>query len=199
MYAPERVVLSIMVLVAAYQVVVGLEGNDSLVTTYYTIAFGVLVIAGILLILFGFEILENPMVVVVAALLPLSLSLGLMLRYLPEFHIIYMIFSILGLLLILITRYYFKSKIATIVLATVHGIAGLVIFILPTSLSIRGITSPAFSFVGIGGALMGLVGLLLAFLRAGKPILPKEAVYTVLPGLLLVITVAFVIGMAAER
>ncbi len=74
----------------------------------------------------------------------------------------------------------------------------MVIFILPISLSIKGVTSPLFSFVGIGGALIGVGGLLLAFLKAGKPILPKELIYSVLPCLLLVMTIAFAVGMAAE-
>jgi len=168
------------------------------VTIYYTIAFGILVITGLLLIIFGFEILDNSTVVVVAALLPLSLSSGLIYRYLPNLHIGYLIFAVIGLLLILITRYYIKGKIATIVLAIVHGIAGMVIFILPISLSIKGVTTPLFSFVGIGGALIGVGGLLLAFLKAGNPILSKDLIYSVLPGLLLVMTIAFVVGMAAE-
>jgi hypothetical protein len=194
----DRLLLLIAGLTAAYQVVGGMEGYNGLITFYYTIAFGVLVIASLLLMLFGFEILDNPMVVVVAALLPLSLSLGLISRHLPDFHVIYLIFGIAGLLLILITRYYLTGEIATIVLATIHGVAGMVIFILPITLSIKGVVSPLFSFVGIGGGLIGVGGLLLAFLKAGKPILSRDIIYNILPGLLLLMTVAFVIGMATQ-
>lgn len=196
--ALDRILLLIAGLTAAYQVVAGLDGYDVLVTTYYTIAFGVLVISCIILLLFGFDILDNPLIVMVAALLPLSLSLGLISRHLPGFSTSYLIFSIMGLLLIMITRYYSAGKIATTVLAIVHGVAGMVIFTLPISLSIKGLVSPLFSFVGIGGALIGIGGLLLAFLKAGKPILSREFIYSVLPGLLLLMTIAFVVGMAAE-
>ena len=196
--ALDRLLLLMTSLIAAYQVVAGMDGCCIAVTIFYTIAFGVLVITGLLLIIFGFEILDNSMVVVVAALLPLSLSSGLIYRYIPGLYMVYLIFAVMGLLLILVTRYYTGGKIATIVLAIVHGVAGMVIFILPISLSIKGVTSPLFSFVGIGGALIGVGGLLLAFLKAGKPILPKELIYSVLPCLLLVMTIAFVVGMAAE-
>ena len=196
--ALDRLLLLITGLIAAYQVVAGMDTCCVAVTIYYTIAFGILVITGLLLIIFGFEILDNATVVVAAALLPLSLSSGLIYRYLPNLHMVYLIFAVVGFLLILFTRYYIKGRIATIILAIVHGIAGMVIFILPISLSIKGVSTPLFSFVGIGGALIGVGGLLLAFLKAGKPILSKELIYSVLPGLLLVMTIAFVVGMAAE-
>jgi len=197
--AMDRLLLLITGLIAAYQVVAGMDGCCVAVTIYYSTAFGILLITGLLLIIFGFEILDNSTVVVVAALLPLSLSTGLIARYLPDLHIGYLVFAVMGLLLILVTRYYIGGKIATIVLAIVHGVAGMVIFILPISLSIQGVTPSLFSFVGIGGALIGLGGLLLAFLKAGKPILSKDLIYSILPGLLLVMTIAFVVGMAAER
>ncbi|MBW1707905.1 MAG: hypothetical protein JRJ86_22560 [Deltaproteobacteria bacterium] len=196
--ALDRLLLLITGLIAAYQVVAGMDGCCVMVTIYYTIAFGVLVLTGLLLIIFGFEILDNLTVVVAAALLPLSLSSGLIYRYIPGLHIVYLIFAVAGLLLILVTRYYIGGKIATIVPAIVHGVAGMVIFILPISLSIKGLAPPLFSLVGIGGALIGVGGLLLAFLKAGKPILSKELIYSILPGLLLVMTIAFVVGMAAE-
>jgi len=197
--AMDRILLLLTGLIAAYQVVAGMSGCCAVVIIYFTIAFGILLITGLLLIIFGFEILDNSIVVVVAALLPLSLSSGLIARYLPDVHIVYLVFAVMGLLLILVTRYYVGGKIATISLAVVHGVAGMVIFILPISLSIKGVSTPLFSLVGIGGALIGVGGLLLAFLKSGKPILSKDLIYSILPGLLLVMTIAFVVGMAAEQ
>jgi hypothetical protein len=46
----------------------------------------------------------------------------------------------------------------------------------------------------VGGALIGLGGLLLSFLKAGKPILSRETIFKVLPGLLLLMTACFVAG-----
>jgi hypothetical protein len=192
----DRILLLVMCLLAAYQVVVGVEGLDGLPTWSYTAAFGVLLIAGLLLIIFGFEILESPLVVVVAAIIPLSLSLGLVSQYLPGRAVEFAVFTIGGFLAILITRYLTPGRIATLVLAVVHGVAGLVIFGLPVYLSLTGVTPVGFVFVGVGGALIGVGGLLLAFMRTGKPILSQKTIYRILPGLLLLTTGAFVAGMA---
>jgi hypothetical protein len=169
------------------------------VTIYYTIAFGVLVVAGLLLMIFGLDALDNSTVVVALPLLPLSLSSGLIYRYIPDLRIVYLIFAVAGLFVILVTRYYIGGKIATIVLGIVHGVAGLVVTILPVVLSTTGMKPPLFSFVGIGGVLIAVGGLLLAFLKVGKPILSKELIYSVLPCLLMVMTIAFVVGMAAGQ
>jgi len=42
--------------------------------------------------------------------------------------------------------------------------------------------------------LIGVGGLLLSFLKAGKPILSREMILKILPGLLLLMTLCFVIG-----
>jgi hypothetical protein len=60
----------------------------------------------------------------------------------------------------------------------------------------QGITNRGFIFVGIGGALIGIGGLLLSFLKTGRPILSRDAILTVLPGLLMLMTIAFVAGFA---
>jgi hypothetical protein len=192
----DRILLLVTGLLSAYQIAVGIEGLGSLAVTCYTIAFGVLLVASLILIILGFEALESPLVVVIAALIPLSLSLGLISQYVPTYEIGYMVFAIIGFLAIVVTRYLTPGKIATIALAFVHGSAGLVIFALPIVLSIQSKTRPGFVLVGIGGGLIGIGGLLLAFLRAGRPLLSAKTIYTVLPVLLLLMTVAFVAGLA---
>ena len=71
----DRILLLLTALLAAYQVAVGIEGLDSFAILCYTIAFGVLLVACLLLIILGFEILESPLVVIVSSIIPLSLSL----------------------------------------------------------------------------------------------------------------------------
>jgi hypothetical protein len=126
----------------------------------------------------------------------LSLSLGLVWEYLPGWRTPYLIFVVVGFLAVTITRYATSGKTASFTLMPVHGIAGLLIFGLPIILALRGTASAGFALVGIGGALIGVGGLLLAFLKAGKPILPGNTILTVLPGLLLLMTAAFVAGFA---
>ena len=191
----DRILLLLTGLLAAYQVAVGIEGLSTLPTLAYTIAFGVLLVAGLLLIILGFEVLDAPVVVIVSTIIPLSLSLGLVWQHLPAWHTPYLVFAILGFLAIILTRSVpIHSKLPTIVLALVHGIAGMIIFLLPVILAIRGAAQPLFALVGVGGALIGIGGLLLSFLKAGRPILSRQTILKVLPGLLLMMTICFVLG-----
>lgn len=193
---PDRILLLVTGLLAAYQIVVGIEGLVTMAMWAYTIAFGVLLVAGLLLIILGFEILDSPLVVIVSTIIPLSLSLGLVWEYLPGWRTPYLIFAIAGFLAVAFTRYATPGKTASFTLMPVHGIAGLLIFGLPILLALRGDASAGFAWVGIGGALIGVGGMLLAFLKAGKPILPRNTILAVLPGLLLLMTAAFVAGFA---
>jgi hypothetical protein len=87
-----------------------------------------------------------------------------------------------------------QNKAPTVIIALVHGIAGLTIFLLPSVLAANGAMKPAFALVGLGGALIGLGGLLLSFLKAGRPIVPRETIFKIFPGLLMLTTAAFVAG-----
>jgi hypothetical protein len=68
------------------------------------------------------------------------------------------------------------------------------IFLLPIILSAQGQVMPLFSLVGVGGALIGLAGLLLSFLKTGKPILSRDTIMRLFPMLLLLTTALFVAG-----
>lgn len=193
----DRMLLLMTGLLAAYQVAVGINDFATLPILAYTITFGVLLIAGLLLIILGFEGLDEPIVVVVSTLIPLSLSLGLVWQHLPTLGSPYLAFALIGLLAITLTRTIpMPDKVSMIVLAIVHGVAGLTIFLLPIWLALQGVMGAAYSLVGAGGALIGIGGLLLSFLKAGKPILPREAILKILPGLLLLMTGCFVAGFA---
>jgi hypothetical protein len=193
----NRILLLITCLLAAYQVVVGIDGLERIPTIAYTIAFGILLVAGLLVIILGYDVLDSPVVVIVSTMIPLSLSLGLVWQYVEEFRVTYLIFTILGLLAIIITRsFHMPGRLPTIVLALVHGIAGMIVFLLPTILAAQGVMNPGFALVGLGGALIGLVGLLLSFLKTGRPIVSREIILSILPGILLLMTIAFVTGFA---
>ncbi|MBT3321104.1 MAG: hypothetical protein HN392_02350 [Anaerolineae bacterium] len=193
----DRILLLLTGLLAAYQIVVGMGNVGALAISAYTVAFGVLLVAGLLIIIIGFDVLDSPLVVIVSTIIPLSLSLGLVSQYLPSWQTAYTIFVVIGFLLVVYSRYKMEGAMAVIPLATVHGIAGMTIFLLPIIFSIQDKSPSGFFWVGIGGALIGVGGLLLAFLKSGKPILSKDIILTVLPGLLLLMTAAFVVGFAA--
>ena len=190
----DRVLLLITGILAAYQVAVGINGFESVPIIAYTIAFGVLLVAGLLLIILGFDVLDSPVVVIVSTIIPLSLSLGLVWQH-ASFGTSYLIFAIIGFAAVTLTRsIHTPGKTPTIVLAFVHGIAGMTIFLLPIITSMQGKAHPFFSLVGLGGALIGIGGLLLSFLKTGRPILSRETILKVLPSLLLLMTICFVTG-----
>ena len=204
----DRLLLLLTGLLAAWEVVVGINEAEALPMIAYTVGFGVLLVAGLLLIILGFEVLDSPVVVIVSTIIPLSLSLGLVWEYLPAYRTLYLLFAILGFLAVVITRLLPlinpqanppKGRLPVVVLAVVHGIAGLTIFLLPIAWVLSGRAAPAFALVGLGGALIGLAGLLLAFLKTGKPLLSRQTILKVLPGLLLAMTAAFVIGFSSWR
>jgi len=193
----DRILLLATVLLAAWQVAVGVNGAEALPMIAYTIAFGVLLVAGLLLIILGFDVLDNPIVVIVSTVIPLSLSLGLVWEHLAAYRTVYLVFVIIGFLVILLTRLLpLRNKLPVMVLAFVHGIAGLTIFLLPIVWSLTGRATHGFALVGIGGALIGVGGILLALLKAGKPLLSRLTILKVLPILLLLMTAAFVAGFA---
>lgn len=193
----DRIVLLFTGLLAAWQVAVGINGVDTLPMIAYTVGFGVLLVAGLLLIILGFEVLDSPIVVIISTIIPLSLSLGLVWEHLPTYRTVYLVFTIVGFLAIVITRaIQIKNKLPIFVLVAVHGIAGMTIFLLPILWAMTGRATHGFAFVGIGGALIGAGGLLLSFLKAGKPLLSRAIILKVLPGLLFLTTAAFVAGFA---
>jgi len=190
----DRILLLVTVLLAAYQISYGLNGLDPFPTWSYTVGFGVLLVASLLLIILGFEGLESHIVVIISTLIPLSISLGLITEHFSRFTSLYSAFFIVGFFSVAVTRYAVKERTATIILSAIHGIAGVLITLLPVVLCVTGDVSPGYILVGLGGALIGLGGLLLAFLKAGKPILPRETILSVLPGLLLSMTASYLIG-----
>jgi len=193
----NRILLLLTGLLAAYQIAVGIDGLATLPIMAYTIAFGILLVAALLLIILGFEVLDSPIVVIASTAIPLCLSLGLVWEHFAPYRRLYLAIAIAGFLAVLATRLLpLRNRLPVVLLATVHGIAGLIIFLLPILLSLAGQARPAFSLVGVGGALIGAGGLLLALLKAGKPLLSHETILKVLPGLLLLMMAAFVAGFA---
>ncbi|MFO7172027.1 MAG: hypothetical protein DIU70_003530 [Bacillota bacterium] len=165
---------------------------------YYITAFSVLLASGLLLIAFGYGILESRMVVVVASLIPVALSLGLVTEHAPSYGRAYTIFAVLGLIALAATRFAGPRPLAILTLILVHGIAGLIIFGLPLWLSFKGLAPGGFAWVGVGGGLIGIGGIALAFLKAGKPILPAEVILLILAPLLLLMTASFAAGFLAS-
>jgi len=175
----------------------GIDGYSTLPVIAYSTAFGVLLVAGLLLLILGFEVLDSPIVVIVSTIIPLSLAIGLISQYLTNYRVMYLIFAIIGFFAIVITRAFpIRNNFPLFILVIVHGVAGLIIFSLPIILVFSGLARSGFLLISVGGALISLGGLLLALLKAGKPLLSREIIFRVLPSLLLLMTAAFVAGFS---
>jgi hypothetical protein len=191
----DRTLLLLTVILASYQVSAGIDSFDTLPIIAYTIAFGVLLVAALLIFILGMEVLDAPIVVIVSTIIPLSLAVGLVWQHLASWRTSYLVFAIIGFLAVTLTRsIQMQNKLPVIVIAITHGIAGLTIFLLPIVIAIQGETKPLFALVGVGGAFIGLGGLLLSFLKTGKPILPRDTIMRLFPALLLLTTALFVAG-----
>jgi hypothetical protein len=193
----DKVLLILTVMLAAYQIAIGVDRMGSLPIVAYTVAFGVLLVAGLLLIILGLDVLDSPVVVIISTVIPLSLSLGLVWEYLAAERLPYLVFACLGFLAVVLTRLLpMKNSLPVAVLAVVHAVAGLIIFLLPVAWVLARRSAPGFGLVGAGGALIGVNGSLLALLKAGKPLISRQIIYHLFPGLLLLMTAAFVAGFA---
>ena len=191
----DRTLLLLTGLLAGYQIAIGIDQMDSVSIIAYTIAFGVILVAGLLLMILGFDVLEAPIVVIISTVIPLTLSLGLIWQHLASLRTVYLIFAIIGFLAVTVTRSIpMQNKLPVITIAVTHGIAGMTIFLLPIVLAFQGQMKPLFSLVGVGGALIGVGGLLLSFLKTGKPILSRDTIMRLFPILLLLTTALFVAG-----
>ena len=175
------------------------KANGGKYNQYYIISFTVLLVSGLLLIALGYEVLSNPLVVIVAAIIPIFLSLGLVSEFGSNYEKIYLPFAILGLLIISITRYIGPEAVGTISLAIIHSIAGLVILITPILVSKQGKTSWKFSFVTLGGFLISVGGISLAFLKIGSPILSADTIFTILAPVLLLMSLSYAYGFIKKQ
>lgn len=166
---------------------------------YYLLGFLVLLVSGLLLITFGWDILASPYVLTVATLIPLGLSLGLMRQFLPAYWRPYAWFALAGLLAIAVTSIGGMS-LKKIAVPLFHSVAGLIIFLLPIKLSMDGKVPAGFWWVGIGGLLIGVGGIALAFLTSGAQLLffSQEVVLAILAPLLLLMTIAYALGFTRD-
>lgn len=165
---------------------------------YYIMGFLVLLVSGLLLIFMGYAILGTPFVLTVASLIPLGISMGLAEQYYPAWKKYFKWFATIGFLAIAISAFAQIDLLRKISVPLFHGVAGLVIFLSPFFAKKA---AKGFWMVGVGGALIGIGGIALAFLTIGKPFLgifTADLVYLILSPLLLLMTLAFTYGFVRD-
>ena len=201
----DRIVLLLTGLIAIYMIwhLIGKQKDSNkagIWNWYYLTSFAVLLVAGLLLIFFGWGALSNNFVAVVAGLIPFSLASGLVLKYYSNYGKAYRWLMLIGLVLIALTRYGDMGTISKIVYPLFHATAGLTIFFIPILTVKNGTTPGSFINVTIGGTLIGLGGIALAFLTAGKQLLffSQDFVLMILAPLLFLTALFFALGLTKE-
>ena len=164
---------------------------------YYMLGFLVLLISGLLLIFLGYGILASPYVLTVASLLPLGISMGIAEQYFPSWKRAFKWFALIGFLAIAVTSIAGMVSLRKVAVPLFHGVAGLVIFLGPF---LAKKAPKGFWWVGIGGLLIGLGGIALAFISAGAQLLffSPAFVMQILAGLLLLMALAFCWGFMKD-
>ncbi|MBT3252806.1 MAG: hypothetical protein HN995_00845 [Candidatus Marinimicrobia bacterium] len=191
----NRVILLLVAIIAGVQIVSGIEGLGTIPIAYYTVSYGIFLISAILMVLMGVDIIEHPIAALAASMLPLGFSMGLIGEFLLEYHLIYS--SLISVLYagLTIQKLRKQDKSALLFQILLHGFSGLVLFILPLVLFIQGEVESNFLGVSVGTGLVAIGGMALAFLKSGKPLLSKDQIYTIFPGVLLLAVVAYSIGI----
>lgn len=169
--------------------------NRALHNLYYLMGFAVLLVSGVLLIFLGLDILSSPYVLTVASLIPLGISMGVAEEYYPSWKKAFKWFALIGFLAIAITSIGGMEMLKKIAVPLFHGVAGLVIFLGPFFAK----SAPkGFWWVGIGGMLIGLGGIALAFISMDAQLLffSPSFVMLILSPLLFLMAGAFALGFA---
>jgi len=171
--------------------------NKDTYDVYYMMGFLVLLVSGLLLIFLGMGILASPYVLTVASLIPLGISMGIAEQYFPKWKKAFKWFALVGFLAIAafsIAGIEIGRKISV---PLFHGAAGLVIFLGPF---FAPKAAKGFWWVGIGGLLIGLGGIALAFIASGSQLLffSPAFVTMILTPLLLLMTLAFTWGFVRD-
>ena len=199
----DRIILLATGLVAIYMLFRFYEDQRRSKSThniYYMISFAVLLVAGLLLIIFTYDALANPLVVIAGALIPLGISLGLVDEFFPKYSKGYLVFAVVGFLAIAITRFVGSEGLGTVVLIVFHSIAGLIVLGVPFLVSRQGKAPGAFAWVSVGGLLIDAGGVALAFYKNGKQFLffSGDVIFAVLAPLLLLMALAFTWGFVKK-
>jgi hypothetical protein len=171
--------------------------HKALHNLYYLMGFAVLLVSGLLLIFLGLDILASPYVLTVASLIPLGISMGIAEEYFPAWKKYFKWFALIGFLAIAITSIGGMEALKKIAVPLFHGMAGLVIFLGP--FYAKG-APKGFWWVGIGGLLIGLGGIALAFISVGAQLLffSPSFVILILTPLLFLMAGAYTLGFAKK-
>jgi hypothetical protein len=156
----------------------------------------VLFVSGVLIILYDWAILDERLVPVVAALIPIGFAAGLLyaayeevkwaryfLMYQAVLLVIFLIFAIVG-----------DDPPTAFVLLT-HIPSGMLIVYVPFVTGLNGVTEKSSWLFSLGGALISVGGMLMGMLETDDPPLNADEIHDILPGLLLIVGALITFGI----
>jgi hypothetical protein len=193
----DQIVLLLTGLIAIYAIFMLIKKGKNASNIYFILSFTVLLVSGLLLIYFGWGILANNFIAVVATLIPFTLAIGLVTKFYPDKANGYLGLMVVGLIVIAATRFADMGVAAKVAYPLFHSIAGLTIFFIPILAVKANKVKGIFASVTVGGTLIGVGGIALAFIRAGKPlpIFSEAFVGLILAPLLFLTALFFAIGL----
>jgi len=194
----NRIILLLVAGLAGFQIVIGIENCGIIPIAYYTFSYGISLVSALLMLLMGVDIIEHEVAALAASMLPLGFSMGLVAAFMLEYHLYYASFVSLLFAGLIIQKLRHEDKSALLFQIMLHGLTGLVLFIVPLVLIIQGTVETRYLGISIGTGLIAVGGMALAFLKSGKPILTKAQIYTIFPGVLLLAVLAFSIGIGSN-
>ena len=172
--------------------------NKKFYHLFIAVAFFVVFAAGILLVAFNnFLVLLSPVVSFLGVFIPGGIASALFFNSVFEKNgkkigLAFAGYIVIMSIVILITKS-IGSPIASILVMLAHIPSGLAIVILPILVYLKDKEWTAL-LVSIGGALISVAGMLLAFLVSGSELIPQDFVFTLLPWILLVVSACFAFG-----
>ena len=173
---------------------------------YYIPGFAVLFVSGVLLIFLGYKILGlggsalSPYILPIASLIPLCIAMGIAEQFYTEWKKPFKWLIAIGFVVIAVTSIAGLESIKKLAVPIFHSVAGLMIFLGPI-FAVKNSKAPqGFVWVGVGGALIGIGGIALAFLISGSQLLffSQKVVLAILSPLLLLMTLAFTWGFVKD-
>jgi hypothetical protein len=164
---------------------------------FFITSFTVLLVSGLLLIGLGWSILANPLIAIVATIIPFALAIGLVVKFYPKYATPFMVVMAIGFVSIAVTKLLGVGCGGKIVYPLFHAVAGLSMVVVSYfAIKAEKATSAFYLFL-LGDVLIGTGGIALAFLKQGKQLLffSGDVVLMILAPLLFLMALCFAVGL----
>lgn len=180
------------------------DGGESY-NIYHLIALATLAASTLLLGIFGWEILgfmgdgtENKLVAVVASAIPFAWAAGMVDHVFPKHRKWYVGLMLLAFTLITITRFAEMKTAGRIIYPISHSTAGITVVLLPILATLKQGLPKSFTLISLGGLLISVGGISMAFLIAGRQLLfvSQDVLFLILAPVLFITVVLYTIGLA---